>query len=230
MGSAVSAREMIDTARRITGTESLDQANAFCTDAELLAVLNGELAELHDTIVENHDDPYFKGTLSIVLDPNSSTYPLGIEVYKIVSVDMVWSPTIKRDAHRFTEAERNRFQNIRPSWSHLGRVWFRPQGDNIEFIPMPLTAVQVDINYIPTFTPLVTYTDTFNSQNQWHWMAIWGLAAYIRQKDDDETSAGLALSQKAAQKQRVISMAASRVEGEPPRVQRSRRNDDEDFF
>lgn len=230
MAAAVSGRDMIDTARRLTGTESLDQANAFVTDPELLAVLNGELAELVDVIVENHDDPYFKGVTSITLQPNQTSYPLLVDVYKIVSVDIVWTVDIKRSARRFTEAERNSFQRIRPSWSQMGRVWFRPQGDNIEIIPTPLTSVRIDVNYIPAFTPLVAYSDTFNSQNQWHWFAIWGLAAYIRQKDDDEAAAAVCEGKKEKQRQRVISMASSRVEGEAPRVQRINGvSEDEDF-
>lgn len=228
MSAAVSGREMIAAARRLTGMESLDPANAFVTDDEALAVLNGELAELYDTIVENGFGDFFRGTTPISLQANQAVYPLGVDIYEIASVDVVWSTDIVRSVHLFTEAERNRFKRVRPSWSQYGDIYYRPLGDNIEFIPSPLSPVTVNVNYVPTFTPMVALTDTFNSHNQWHWMAIWGLAAYMRQKDDDEVSAGLALAQKEKQRARVVSMAARRVDGEPPRVQRVRRYQDED--
>ncbi len=230
MGLAVSAQEMILAARRLTGTETLDEANAFVSNAEALAVLNTELQELDDLIIENHDDAYNRGTYRFSVEPSISTYPLPFSAYKITSVDVTWSTGITRGAHRFMEAERNRFKDIRPAWSHLGRVFFRVLGDNIEFIPTPLSAVTIDVSYIPSFTPLVALTDTYQSQNGWHMAAVWGLAAAIYLKDDNEQGAAFCDAQKEKQKARVRALAASRVEGEPPRVQRVRTRWDEDDF
>lgn len=224
MSYAVTAGEMIDAARRCSGNETLDPANAFVSDDEALAVLNGQLTELYDTILEHGFGDYFRGSVPIVLQANQSVYPLGVDVYEIVGGDVVWSADIVKSLRLFMEAERNRFRRVRPTWSQFSDIYYRPLGDNIEFIPTPLSAVTVNLLYVPTFTPLVALSDTFNSHNGWHWMAIWGLAAYMRQKDDDEVSAQLALNEKAAQKARVATMAARRVEGEPPRVQRTRRD------
>lgn len=223
MTAAVSAREMIDAARKAAGQETLDPANAFVTNEEALAVLNGEWSEAYDTIIEAGLGDYFRGATPIALSANQSVYPLGEDILEIVSVDVTWSSDIIKSARLFMEAERNRFKRIRPTWSQFGDVYYRPLGDNIEFIPSPLSPVNVTVNYVPTFTPLVALTDTVNSHNQWHWMAIWGLVAYMRAKDDDEINAGIALQRKESQRQRILSMAARRVEGEPARVQRTRR-------
>lgn len=230
MAAAVSASEMIAAARRLTGTETLDEANAFVTNAEALAVLNGQLAELYDEIVAHGFGDYFRSSQTITIVAGQTLYPLLVDVYEIASVDIVWSADIVRTAFLFTEAERNRFRRVAPSWSQFCKVYYRPLGSNIEFIPSPLAGVTARVNYIPAFTPLVALTDTFDSQNQWHWFAIWGLAAAIRSKDDDEPGAALALSEKEKVRDRIRTMAASRVEGEPPRVQRTRRASDlEDF-
>lgn len=230
MAAAVSANEMITAARRLTSTETQDEANAFVTDAEALAVLNGELAELYDIIVEAFDDaPYFRGEQTITLESGVETYPLLADIYKITSVDVVWSADIVKTAKRFTEAERNRFRGLRPSWTQYGKVWFRPVGQNIQFIPKPLSAVSIVVNYTPAFTPLVALSDTFDSQNQWHWAAVWGLAAAIYAKDENEAGVALARAEKEKHQGRIRAQAASRVEGEPPRVQRTRCDDDEDF-
>lgn len=227
---AVTAREMIVAARRATATESLDPSNAFVTDDELLEVLNGELAEVHDTIVENHDDAFFKAIQPIDLESGSETYPLPLSVLRITSVDIIWSADIRRTAKHFTEAERNRFRTVRPAWGQFCDVFFRPDGDNIVFLPVPMAAVSVSVNYIPQFTPLLALTDTFNVPNDWHRMAIWGVVMYIRQKDSDEINAAIAEGQKAKQKARIVTMAATRVEGDAPRVQRTRRYDDEELL
>lgn len=223
MGLAVSARTMIDIARSITKTETLDEANAFCTDAELLAVLNTELAELEDTVIENQDESYSRGVETIALQAGTSVYPLPVEGYKVTSVDIQWTNDIRRSAYRFTEAERNRFRStIAQSWSHFGKVWYRLIGDNIEFIPKPATPVTALINYTPSFAPLVAYADVYQSQNGWHMAAVFGLAAYIALADSDEAKAALFLQQKERQLARAARMAASRIDGEAPRVQRTR--------
>jgi hypothetical protein len=222
MGLAVSAQDMILAARRLTGTETLDEANAFITNAEALMVLNGELAELEDLINENADDDYSRSTYRFTASSGISIYPLPFQAYKIISVDVTWSNGVVRDAKRFTEAERNRFRTFRPAWSHNGRVYFRPIGDNLEFIPTPLSTVTIDVNYLPAFTPISSLSETYNSQNGWHMAAVWGLAAAIYLKDDNEAGAAFCDAQKEKQKARVRALAASRVSGEPPRVQRVR--------
>ncbi len=228
MGLVVTARQMIDAARRITKTETLDEANSFCTDAELLEVLNGELAELEDTILEVQDDEYSSASQSITLVPGTSLYPLGAAAYKVRSVDVTWSSNVKRSAHRFMEADRNRFATTQPSWTQFGRVYFRVIGSNIEIIPTPLTAVSVTVNYTPSFTPLTAYTGaggTYESNNGWHMAAVWGLAGYISQADANEEKAGLCYAQKERQLARVRAMAGTRVTGEPPTIQRIRNRD-----
>ena len=226
---------MILAARQATGTESLDPADAFVTDAEALAVLNGELAELYDLILENGFGDYYRSTATVTLASNKSLYSFATDFnitdfYEITSIDVLWSSTVTRSAKLFMEAERNRFKRLIPTWSQFTDVWYRPVGNSIEIQPTPQTGVSIQLNYVPQFAPLTDVESTFDSVNQWHWYAIWGLAAFIRQADDDEAGANLALQRKEQQRARVVSMAGRRVEGEPPRVQRSRRYDDEDFF
>lgn len=229
MGLAVTAREMVDAARALNNAETLDESNSFVTDAELLVVLNGELAELMDVILENADESYTRGVHPITLEPGSSVYPLPPGNYLVTSVDIEWSAGIRRSAHRFTESERNRFRGIQPSWSHFGRVYFRTVGQNIEFIPAPQTAVTALVNYEPAFTPITDIeNDTFDSQNGWHLAAVFGLGAYIATKDDNAAKTAYCLTQKERQLERVRSMAGRRIEGEPPRVQRTRRGWEDD--
>lgn len=230
MAAAVAASDMIDAARRLTGTDSVDPANAFIDDYEALAILNGLLAELYDLILEHGFGDYFRAEQVITLANGVSRYPLSGDFYEIVGVDVTWSASVVRSGKLFTESERNRYRRILPAWSQFCDIWYRPLAAQVEFIPVPQTSLSVTVLYIPTFTPLTEPTQTFDSINQWHWFAIWGLAAAIRHKDDDPTGEASAIAQKEMVRQRVISMAARRIEGEPPRVQRTRSFDDEDIW
>lgn len=224
MGLAVAVRSMIDAARALNNAETLDPANSFCTDDELLVILNAEVAEIEDEIIAAQDEPYERGTQIIDLQAGQSLYPLTEAPYKVTSVDVEWSANNRTSARRFTEAERNRFRGIQPSWTAFGKVFFRILGENIEFMPEPLSAVRVYVNYTPSFVPFTDPdTDVYQSQNGWHMAAVFGLASYIADKDkNDELSASMQ-ARKAQQLARVRAMAGSRIDGEPPRVQRNRR-------
>lgn len=210
---------MVDTVRKLTATETLDPANSFVTNSEILAYLNAELAELYDVIIESHDEDFMRNAANIALTSGTSVYPLPVDFYKIISVDIRWSPTIVRPARKFTEAERDRFKSVLPLWSYLTDIYYRTLGDNIEFQPAPQAGITAICNYIPAFVPLASLTDTFNSQNQWHWFAIWGAVAMVRQKDEDKPGAALALQKREQVRARIHTHAASRNDGEPPRVQ-----------
>lgn len=222
MGAFVSANDMLLTVRRLTNTETLDEANAFVDDAELLAYLNGYLAELYDLICENHDDDFYRSAQTVNLASGQTVYPLLADFYKIISVDMVWNPTIIRPAKRFGEAERDRFKYLNPTWSYLTDIFYRTVGDNIEFQPTPQAGITAQVNYIPAFTPLVALVDTFESFNQWHWYALWGVASDVFTKDDNPTNAQLAMAKKEMVKARVIAHASTRNDGEPAHVNQVR--------
>lgn len=230
MAAAVAARDMIDAARRLTGTDSVDPANSFVDDYEALAILNGQLAELYDLILEHGFGDYFRSESPLTLVAGTSRYSLPTDFYEIVGVDINWSSSVVRSAKLFMESERNRYRRILPAWSQFCDVWYRPLGQQVEFIPVPQSGLSVTVLYIPTFTPLADTASTFDSINQWDWFAIWGLAAAIRHKDDDPVGEANAMNQKALVRERIISMAARRVDGEPPRIQRTRSFDDEDIW
>jgi hypothetical protein len=229
MGAFVSAEAMIAAARGLTNTETLDEANSFVSNAEALAYLNGWLADLYDIICENHDDDFYRAAAGITLVGGQSVYPMPADFYKVISVDVLWGATIVRPAYRFTEAERDRFKYLNPTWSYLTAVYFRTVGDNIEFQPTPQAGINVQLNYIPAFTPLVALTDTFQSFNQWHWYGIYGLASDIAGKDDNEAAAARFQGKQAQIKQRVISHASSRNDGEPTRVNATRLHSEDDW-
>lgn len=222
MASAVSAQDMILLARQATNTETLDEANAFMPDAECLAHLNEELAELYDLIIECSDDDYYRGSQTVTAQPGVTVYALNIPVYKVISVDVVWSSNIRRSAIRFQEAERNRFLGLTVAWTYLADVYYRTNGDNIEIQPTPQAGVTMQINYVPAFVELTTLSSTFDSVNRWHMAAVWGLAATICQKDDNESGAAACLARKASHVARIRALAGSRITGEAPRVERIR--------
>lgn len=227
MSSAVSGTEMIALARQLTGTTTLDQANSFMSDADLLAYLNVELASLYDLILENSDDDYYRGSQTVTLANNTTVYPLNVAVYKIISVDVIWSSNVVRSAKRFNESERNRFKQLAPTWSYLTDIYYRALGDNIEIQPMPQAGINLLVNYIPAFVPLTSLASTFDSVNQWHMAAVFGLCAIIANKDQDDASAAFFLGKKGEKERMIRALAGTRIVGEAPRVEKTRRRDEE---
>lgn len=233
--AAVAALDMISFATKATGVDSLDPANAFVTPDELLVVLSAEIAELYDEILLHGFGDFFRSEKTVTLTANKDRYDLAVDFgisdfYEVIGVDILWSSTVVRSAKLFMEAERNRFRRVLPTWSQFCDIWYRPIGSQIQFMPVPQTGVSVTLIYIPQFAGFTETSDQFESYNQWHMMAVYGLCAYIARKDDDEPKAMQYEGLKEKQRARVADMAARRIEGEPPRVQRSRRFDDEDIW
>lgn len=227
MAASVVVSDIFDAVRRVTNTETSDQANSFVPNAELYVYLNAELAELMDVIVENHDDEFFRSNQTIVTSAGTSLYALSADFYKITSVDVVWTATVICSAKRFTEAQRNRFKYLNRTWSYLTDIYYRTVGSNLEIQPVPQAGVTLQVNYIPTFTVLSDLASTFESHNQWHWMAIWGMAASVFMKDENDAGAKMAFARKEQVRERIISHASTRNNGEAPSVSHVRLMGDE---
>jgi hypothetical protein len=229
MGREISARQMITRARHMTKTESLDEANSFCTPDELLDQLNDELAEIEDVIAGAQDEEFSSSKYPIDLIIGQTIYGLPVDAYKLRSVDVAWTSTVTRSARRFNESQRNRLSTLFPAWTNYGRVYWRTLGNNLEIMPAPTSVVRIYLNYGAAFEPLVDLDETWDSQNGWHMAAVYGLAVYIAMADADTEKATLWSQMKAAQLDRIREQASTRITAEPPTIQRVRYRDEDDW-
>lgn len=215
MAAAVSLTSMIQSVRR---RANIENQTSFITDQEITEYLNAGLASLYDLLVQAGGQPWFRSSYTFATTGNTATYPLPADFYELVSVDVQLGsvggiPTIS--AKPYMEYERNRYKYM-PGWLYGTPVYYRLQGQNISFIPVPNSAFSVTLNYYPTFTKLTSGNDAFDGVNGWEEYAIWKAVADCRGKGDEDPS--YALGKAAELERKIQSMSEQRDIGQPERM------------
>ena len=119
----------------------------------------------------------------------------------------------------FLFSERNLYSWLPIAWNILGitNIRYRIVGGNLQFIPVPLNQNKVQLWYIPTPTPLVADTDTFDFVNGGEEWVILDVAIKAKIKEESDTTA---LEQMLAREtSRLESMLLpNRDSGSPQRI------------
>jgi hypothetical protein len=203
---------------RTAARQRADMENSqFISDDELNSYINLSAAELYDLIVGSYEEYYLK-SYNVAVSPNTDTYPLPSDFYKLKGVDLVVDPagnavTLKP----FIFAERNAYL-FTPTWNIVGLAYLRYhiQGGNIRFVPVPSSYETIKLWYTPTLKLLVNDTDKFDGIDGWEEYIITDAAIKMLQKEESDPS--VLLAQKAALIQRINGMAPNRDASAPERV------------
>ena len=113
--------------------------------------------------------------------------------------------------------ERNLFQNF-GSWSLLGltNVRYRMVGSNIVFTPMPDTAKEVKVWYIPQAVQFSSSTDTDTKYDDINGYAEYVVVfAAIRMMQKEESDVQVLLAQQGDLRKRITDAAANRDADNP---------------
>jgi hypothetical protein len=231
MPASVQVSSLLTEVRRRGNFETNDQANAFATDAEILALLNTYFAEFYDELVAAKGPAYFRAAPWVIATvANQASYALASDHYKVISVDITWGQNIVRSARPYEEAERNRYKWLGEGWNYDTPVFYQiqgsplnpsiPQPPSIVFQPIPSGITNITVNYIPVFTPLLS-TQYIDSINGWSDFAVYMAISDLKDKDDADSSPWIAKAERL--RQRIRALAESVDLAEPPRVQRVRR-------
>lgn len=184
----------------------------FVSDSELNSFINSSANELWDLLVSTVDDYGLTSTnLSIVA--GTDTYSLPAAFYKLRGVDVVVDASGNAVTLKpFNFAERNNFA-FTPTWNLVGLAYLRYhiQGNSLRFIPIPNTVQTVRVWYIPVLTQMSADSDTLDGVNGFEEYVVVDAARKMRIKEESDTSA--LDMEKAALKQRIEAMAASRDQG-----------------
>lgn len=224
MSAAVRLDAMLLLGRQRANQETLDQSQALVTDAEATTILNYHLQHVYRALVKSRRGYYRKLPPQTIATVNgTSGYALAADLLEVISVDWNFSLNEVVPIAEYTEAERNRFRVV-PGWYRNQPVAYQLQGQNINFIPTPQGAQSVTVNYVPVFVPLdVTVpAGTFDGVAGFEDYAIWKLAAFMAQQDEDEQKTAYCEQQANVMLEEIKSMAKNRT-GMAPRVQRVRR-------
>lgn len=219
MADTITMVQFIAKIRHLGGFETVDEANAFITDANIEERGNANLRKVYLALVRARGHEYFRAFRDITTEPGSSTYALGVSMLELLSVSRYvggeWEPLLD-----FNESERHDYDDW--SSSRYGDpIRFQLRGSNIELQPTPRTAETIRISYVPSFTNITkSGGETFDGVAGFEEWAVWETLAEFQAKDSADWT--LSMNKAAWWSSEVESMAGKRNAGMPKRIQRVR--------
>lgn len=187
-------------------------------------MINESVAELYDVLRCCYGQDYYVKTFAITTTAVTDTYALPTDFLSLLGVDVAFGQNIILTARPFMWNERNRYKWY-PGWVYSQPVFYRLQAGSIKFIPAPQGGYAITLWYVPTPTPLVAPSDTFDGIAGWEEYVVLDVAIKALTKDGDLETAGALLGQKAAMRARIEAAAGARDVGAPERVQDVSRED-----
>lgn len=194
-------------------------SNAFVPAAQALRLANLACGEFYDLLVACRGHEYYVKETPISLVAGTFRYFLPSDFYQLYSVTLAWGPQDVEEVPDYSSLrDRPLFLNGL-AWARRGTKAFRLRQDEIEFLPVPTSAVTATLQYLPAFQDLVTGVgpgNTFNGVNGWERLISLRTAidmCAIAQRE----SATLA-NLYAAEKQRIEEMAADRAAEHPDQI------------
>ena len=192
------------------------QSTGFITDAELNSYINASYAELYDLLVSKFGSDYFVAPVhNFSTSPNTDTYPLPDDFYKLLGVDYQIDSKKWISLKRFEFGERN----LPQTWDVYSNQFtrYRVFGNNILLSPTPNGIQALRAWYIPLPDQLVSDSDSFSGINGYEEYVVIDAAIKMLTKEESDISA--LLVEKQAMKKRIEDMADSRDVAFPATVQ-----------
>lgn len=193
------------------------EQNNFISDSELNTYINFAIADLHDLLVESYGSDYFLSSFTSVTSNGTEAYNLPADFYKLRGLDIKLDESSWTSLKPFNFNERNRYSSF-GSWTITGisNIRYRIMGNTIRFVPIPDTAKQFRIWYIPVATKLVNDNDTLNDINQYSDFIVITAALKMLNKEESDTS-NLA-AERARIIERIKTASQNRDAGEPESI------------
>jgi len=200
---------------RLAARRRADMENSsFISDAEFNDMINASAQELYDLISSKYGEDYNLKKWSLSTVANQEEYQLPSDFYKLRGIDWKYAPQEFVTLKPFTFAERNRYRTT-SGWNSATRAnaRYRVQGNTLVFLPIPLTAHQLDVWYLPKFELLTSDSDELDGVNGFEEYVIVDVAIKALQKEESDVQ--ILLIQKQQLAQRIIEMAGARDAGYP---------------
>lgn len=207
MPSSVTAQELINRIRERSNSQGEDESTP---DSEILRYINASIYPWYEEIVQTSwgGEFYRTNATPFVTTSGVSSYSLPTDLKDLLSVDVFFTSgasNICFNAIRYRENQRNYFRNILPMWSTLGPIFYRLNGGNtINFIPTPMAASSIGINYIPQAPQLQSSDDLLNTQHGFEEWIVLDCAIKILTKQAQLDIIPFLVNERAVQKQRII--------------------------
>jgi len=180
--------ELRDRAKRRADMEN----SSFVSDTEWNDYINEGLSELHDIVINKHDDHIVSST-TLTFTNGASTTALPSDFYRIRGVDLT-SGGFTYALEPFMFRERNRLQFASGILYGIENYMYQVVGDNLHLIPKAQGSVSVTLWYIPEAPELAADGTEVNVGYAQGWDRYVVLYATIRalQKEESDVSSHFA--------------------------------------
>jgi IPT/TIG domain len=219
--ATVTLATMRARARRRANQETLDQTQAFITDAEIDENLNYHLEVVYTLLVNAREQYYYRTDGTFLSSGRDVLLP---DYLQILSVDWVRGQNDNVALAPYVESERGQFMEGANLNSVPPMYQLRPLGIRLAPAPSVGTNLTLQVAYIRKFVRLELDADTFEGVAGWEDYAIAKTAAYMLVKDQDQEGAAYHEQQAATIQARILADAQNRNAGIPSRIQRTYRN------
>lgn len=165
-------RGQIRTDARLLSDERPGGAGAFVSDTEVDRLIDVHTAKLYDKLLKARGQEYYATESTISIVAGTSRYNLPADFYELLSLTLEWSTGNHEDLEPFEFLERSGYRNLL-TWSRGSAKGYRVRGSQVEFLPVPQSAVTCRLQYVPAFTDFASDAATFDGVNGWErWIAL----------------------------------------------------------
>lgn len=206
---------------RTRALDRVDMADTgFAVTARVNDYINKGLSELHDIVVNAHEDMLWN-QYKFKTNTTEEKYALPQDTYKTGVVFYQDSAGDRYELDRFHIRELGNRDEYHQRVIHPNRYNFRYAiiGSEIWFFPKPDAVSDIELWYIPTFQKLIKETDKprFYILPGWEEFAILDAAVSLRTKEEQDPTALIA--EREAVRQRITRYVPGRDAGKPTVVQ-----------
>lgn len=196
------------TAARLYADERPATTTGFITDAELTAIVNAELCALYDLLVQARGATYYVKQQVANFTPGTGSYAWPSDFYEVFQLQINWGTRNIETIPRMTQLDGTALYNG-ATWGQWGPKCYVIGGlTGFVVAPIPATATQYLLYYVPTCTALSADGDTFDGINGWDELVALMAAVKMRVLQDAPSEELAALA--SAARQRIAEMANDR--------------------
>lgn len=190
--------------------------------------INQGIAEIFSILMRTSETAYFRKSTTVSLASGQSVYPLPVDFYELLAVELMLDTNNTVILTSFTNIDRPYLASTTPGWSGepvkyqiQGKTSYTDTG-SIEFLPIPGSGLNVTLRYVWAPTPLVLDTDTFDGIAGFEDYAVLHTVYRCAIKFRDYQTADRLLNEMSRVEARIVSLAKGRDAFMPPKVAMTR--------
>jgi hypothetical protein len=156
----------LEQLRKDTLLFAADGQQGALDEGYLDRLINQRLAMLYDKLVEARGETYYHTGAVINVLPNVSAYAMPADFYQLASLTLIWSAGDAEEVTKLVNlGDLARYASL--EWGpHAAKAYYFATGQ-LQFTPIPSSAVTCSLLYVPICPTLSDDMGTFDGVNGW---------------------------------------------------------------